>query len=231
MKTLILTTALLAATSQVYAWTEPYLYGGAGLAFSDLNDKPGLWRQEGLPYVTDLQTMTIKAGIGIEHSSGFFVQLGYVDLGEPSINSLFVKDDEYSPSERQCKKNCNELHNLDIVDDMRGGELLVGFRYNTNVITPYVDIGIAGFNHRISGSYKQYKHNRVTIDPDDRPMGQNLEGMIISAAMGGGICLSVAYGIEACGDVTYYRFIAHEANPLVEGVIATTGLLRVPVGF
>lgn len=217
---------LLWCPSIAQAW-DSYLYGGVGQSMTSLNDKPGLWRMEGMPYSTDLNETAFKGGIGVE-AGRWFVEAGYVDLGAPAIKSWFVKDDEYDPGARRCKRNCDQLNHLDIVDEMRGGEAVVGYRHAVGPIVPYVKAGMAGFAHVISGNYKPHRGRWYELNPDHN-FQQNLDGLIIAAAVGGGVCTRT--WVELCGDVTYYHFIAHTANPLTDSAIVPTAYIKIPLGW
>lgn len=221
----------LACLTPAYA-EEPYVYGAIGQADADLTGTRGLWRHEGQhPYTTDLKDMAFKAGLGMRFESGFFIEAGMVDPGSFNIQSQFTSDGNYNEQTGQCERKCDKLHQLNLTNDMIGGEAVVGYQHEFfDFFRPYAKAGVAGFAHEHSGTFHKYPQNKTTPRPfdSDRNMGQNFDGMVIAVAFGGGVCAPAAK-VELCGDVTRYHYIAHTANPLTDGMTVGTAYLKVPL--
>lgn len=230
MKTVIVLVAVLWAGT---GWAEEprlYLYGALGSASGSLNNKPGLWRHEGTPYTTDLTDMAFKAGVGYQSASGLFLEAGMVDPGTMGIQSRFVSDRNYDPVAMRCRADCDKQHHLDLRNDYRGGELVIGYKRTLfDFFRPYGKAGLAGFSHQHSGTFTSY-HTRqpIAFSHDGNDLGQNFNGLLIAVAMGGGLCAPMAR-LELCGDVTHYEPVAHTANPLIDSFTVATATLLVPL--
>ena len=226
---------LVLLSAPAYA-TDLWLYGGIGGAQSSVNDKPNLWKQTDYPYQFSGTDLGWRTGIGTSWNNGLFVEVGAVSIGSPSIHSRFVPDDHLRPGTGECYKKCGQEYQRDLHLDNSylGGEAVVGYQHKVlDLFVPYVKAGIAGFAHQHSGSVQRHGHRAWHFDGNNQPTTERLEGMMLAAVIGGGLCGDVYKGIMACGDVEKFLPFAHTANPLIDtgfgGPVLTTFQVRFPI--
>lgn len=237
---------VLAGVAAAPVQAEWWLYGGIGAAQSAVNEKPNLWKQTGFPseysgtdlgWRTGLGTglaLATTAAFGMPVTHGLFLELGAVSLGAPEIRSRFVPDDHLRAGTGRCYQQCGpeDQRTLHLQNSYLGGELVVGYQATVlDLFQPYLKTGVAGFAHTHRGSVTR-PASSWHFDGNNQPTTENLEGVLIAAVLGGGLCGDVYRGMTLCGDVEKFFPLAHTANPLIDtgagGPVLTTVQLRVP---
>jgi hypothetical protein len=204
---LLLTLALLAITTPAIA-ADLFIEAGVGQSIFQRTTPDGVWWQSPFPHHFELNSLALKAGLGVQLNEHWSVTASYVSLGTVKAFTEAVSDHNFDYGDRKDPR----VH-LTTYDSYQGGQVLGQYRWTQWPVQPFLQGGVAVMSHHI-----RVYHSLGSGTPTE------FTGVIPMVVVGGGLCWQ-----WVCGEVSYYRGVQAPQYPISTQAIVP--MLSVRYGF
>lgn len=188
---------------------------GIGPTYFPPSTTDGTWWQQSFAHSFKTVDLGMKAGLGLNFTPEWSLDVNYIRLGSTAASTDFVMDPDYDPVRHRCINNCSTPLHLRTTDTWQGGELVLKRKFHINDWTPFLNGGFGIVHHDILGQVS----NGTSV---------SFQGNNPVVIGGAGLCYK-----WVCGEVNYYYGfdVAKNCFPIAKSAVSPMLSLRIPLPF